>query len=194
MRRRHLILTLVLAALVALGSTVALAEPQDSAGRAAPKPYRVGLIGDFPYDALQEEQAQNLFEELNGEKLTFLAHDGDIKSGSSACTEDVYQREFRRFEASRNPLVYTPGDNEWTDCHRPPNPTPRGGRPVEPPGPRPEHLLRDGRVPRQEDHSAHPPERRVPRERALETRRRYLRHPPPRRLEQQPAHHGQTPR
>ena len=33
----------------------------------------------------------------------------------------MYLKEFQRFEASDNPLIYTPGDNEWTDCHRPPN-------------------------------------------------------------------------
>jgi hypothetical protein len=25
---------------------------------------------------------------------------------------------FRLFEQFRDPLVYTPGDNEWTDCHK----------------------------------------------------------------------------
>ena len=36
----------------------------------------------------------------------------------SFCDDEVYERMrglFDRFEA---PLVYTPGDNEWTDCHR----------------------------------------------------------------------------
>jgi hypothetical protein len=92
--------------------------------------FEIGLIGDFPYDAVQEQQAANLFRELDGERLAFIVHDGDIKSGSSACTDDVYQRELRRFEGSDNPLVYTPGDNEWTDCHRLPNPTPEEADPL----------------------------------------------------------------
>ncbi|HKH12914.1 MAG TPA: metallophosphoesterase family protein [Rubrobacter sp.] len=90
----------------------------------------MALIGDIPYNTLQEEQTARLFAELDRERLAFIAHDGDIKSGSSACTDDVYQRELRRFEASKNPLVYTPGDNEWTDCHRPPNPTPEEADPL----------------------------------------------------------------
>ncbi len=80
---------------------------------------------------MQERQTQNLFAQLDAEKLAFVAHDGDIKSGSSACTDDVYARELARFEASRNPLVYTPGDNEWTDCHRLPNPTPEEADPLD---------------------------------------------------------------
>jgi hypothetical protein len=128
-RRRYLTVTVILAALVALWSTVALAEPQDTLGKRSPK-FKVGLIGDFPYNPLQEQQAENLFDELNGEKLAFVAHDGDIKSGSTACTDDVYTKEFNRFEASKNPLVYTPGDNEWTDCHRLPNPSPEEADPL----------------------------------------------------------------
>lgn len=129
MRRRHLtIVTLMLAMLVALSATVVLAKPKNKAS--GPTRYEIGLIGDIPYNALQEQQTANLFEELDGEKLAFIAHDGDIKSGSSACTDDVYQRELRRFESSDNPLVYTPGDNEWTDCHRQPNPTPEEADPL----------------------------------------------------------------
>jgi hypothetical protein len=43
---------------------------------------------------------------------------GDIKNGSTECSTQRYEviRDFfNRFEA---PLIYTPGDNEWTDCHR----------------------------------------------------------------------------
>lgn len=127
MRRRYVTLALVLASLVALCATAALARPDKAP---AARGYDVALIGDIPYNALQEQQTARLFEELDDEKLAFIAHDGDIKSGSSACTDDVYQKELRRFEDSRNPLVYTPGDNEWTDCHRPPNPSPEEADPL----------------------------------------------------------------
>ena len=118
MRTSYPIAVLMLALVAAFTSTAAFAEPKEKSGS---REFEIGLIGDIPYNAVQEEQTANLFRELDSEKLAFIAHDGDIKSGSSACTDDVYQREFRRFEGSDNPLVYTPGDNEWTDCHRPPN-------------------------------------------------------------------------
>ena len=45
-------------------------------------------------------------------------HVGDIHSGKQFCTE-AYDRTiadlWRHFA---DPLVYTPGDNEWTDCHK----------------------------------------------------------------------------
>src|SRR4028118_2004887 len=42
----------------------------------------------------------------------------DIKSGNSPCTDELFLREKERFEDSASPLVYVPGDNEWTDCER----------------------------------------------------------------------------
>ena len=130
MHRRYLIAVLLLATFVALSATSALAKPPATPpGKGGPK-FDVALIGDIPYNAQQEQQTVNLFEELDSEKLAFIAHDGDIKSGSSACTDEVYAKEFDRFENSKNPLVYTPGDNEWTDCHRLPNPTPEEADPL----------------------------------------------------------------
>ncbi len=127
MKRNRLLLVLIVVAVTASVSAAAGAKPS-GAGKGGP--FDVALIGDIPYNAVQEEQTARLFDELDREKLAFVAHDGDVKSGSSACTDDVYQKELRRFEASKNPLVYTPGDNEWTDCHRPPNPTPEEADPL----------------------------------------------------------------
>ena len=115
LRKSYLATALILALLAAFASTAAFAEPKERSGS---REFEIGLIGDIPYNALQEEQTARLFRELDSEKLAFITHDGDIKSGSSACTDDVYEREFRRFESSDNPLVYTPGDNEWTDASR----------------------------------------------------------------------------
>lgn len=127
---KRLALVMILAVVLATSAGAAFAESGGkSFGKGGPK-FDVALIGDIPYTAVQEQQTANLFDELDSEKLAFIAHDGDIKSGSSACTDDVYEREFERFEASRNPLVYTPGDNEWTDCHRPPNPSPEEADPL----------------------------------------------------------------
>ena len=128
MSGRRVLIVLVTAALLAFGATAVAAQDRSSGGR--PEPFDVGLIGDFPYSPEQEREADNLLRELNGEDLAFVAHDGDIKSGSTACTNDVYRREFRRFEPSKNPFVFTPGDNEWTDCHREPNPTPQEADPL----------------------------------------------------------------
>ena len=47
-----------------------------------------------------------------------MVHLGDIKDGSSLCRTKYLQLIRNRFNRFKDPLVYTPGDNEWTDCHR----------------------------------------------------------------------------
>jgi len=32
-------------------------------------------------------------------------------------TQELWERRRAQFQGSNNPLIYTPGDNEWTDCH-----------------------------------------------------------------------------
>jgi len=128
MRADRVLMVLILVLVAAFASTAAFAEPKQRASSS--KPFDIGLIGDFPYAPEQQQEAENLLDELNGENLAFITHDGDIKSGSTACANDVYRREYRRFESSKNPFIYTPGDNEWTDCHREPNPTPEEADPL----------------------------------------------------------------
>ena len=36
---------------------------------------------------------------------------------TGACTDALRARRLAQFHASAHPLIYTPGDNEWTDCH-----------------------------------------------------------------------------
>ena len=83
------------------------------------KPFDFALIGDVPYT---DEQTTNLFpnmiRELNVAKLEFVVHDGDIKSGSTPCTDAIYEERLRDFQRFEHPLIYVFGDNEWTDCAR----------------------------------------------------------------------------
>lgn len=75
------------------------------------------LIGDMPYDAIQRARLfPNLIEELNANELAFVVHDGDIKSGSTPCTDDCFEAVRVQFQTIRHPLVYLFGDNEWSDC------------------------------------------------------------------------------
>jgi hypothetical protein len=43
---------------------------------------------------------------------------GDIKSGSTQCSDEEFARQLEHFQRFAGAVVYTPGDNEWTDCHR----------------------------------------------------------------------------
>ncbi len=77
-----------------------------------------GLFGDMPYNQWQHDNLPKLIAEMDGENLAFVVHDGDIKNGSSVCSDEVLKGIQAVFQKSATPLVYVPGDNEWTDCHR----------------------------------------------------------------------------
>jgi hypothetical protein len=61
----------------------------------------------------------NLIADMNRAGLAFSVHDGDIKAGGSRCDDPVYAQFERFLDALWAPAMYTPGDNEWTDCDRP---------------------------------------------------------------------------
>ncbi|NBY71919.1 MAG: hypothetical protein EBQ69_08105, partial [Betaproteobacteria bacterium] len=48
----------------------------------------------------------------------FSIHIGDFKSGSTLCSDEEFTHQRDHFNRFAKGLVYTPGDNEWTDCHR----------------------------------------------------------------------------
>ena len=81
--------------------------------------YAIGLWGDLPYSTVQATVGlPNLIADMNKQDLAFTAHDGDLKSGSSECTDAVYAQALSYFNSLRAPAVFTPGDNDWVDCDR----------------------------------------------------------------------------
>ncbi|MDP2134369.1 MAG: hypothetical protein Q8J99_12220, partial [Sulfuritalea sp.] len=82
------------------------------------EPLAFGLFGDTPYNRWERENLPDLIAEMDRENLAFVIHDGDIKNGASACSDEALQDILGVFRKSAHPLVYVPGDNEWTDCHR----------------------------------------------------------------------------
>ena len=88
------------------------------AGPLAAQPVSFGLFGDTPYSGYEREQLPHMLAAMAREELAFVVHDGDIKNGSSVCSDEVFKDILGVFQASQVPLVYVPGDNEWTDCHR----------------------------------------------------------------------------
>lgn len=80
--------------------------------------FTFALIGDLGYVPGEEAWTENLFFEISGDAaLSFVVHDGDLSSPRFGCTDDMVQRRLAQFNAIPHPVIYTPGDNEWTDCH-----------------------------------------------------------------------------
>ncbi len=79
----------------------------------------VAVIGDVPYGAAQEANFDELISTVNTDpRVRLVMHVGDIKSGSTTCTDERFAAVRAAFDPFADPVVYTPGDNEWTDCHR----------------------------------------------------------------------------
>jgi hypothetical protein len=83
---------------------------------AAATSFTFAAIGDVPYG--QPDELGGLAQRINRAAPAFTIHVGDIKSGSSPCNDEAFATVRRLFDEFEQPLVYTPGDNEWTDCHR----------------------------------------------------------------------------
>jgi len=79
----------------------------------------VAVIGDTPYGATQIADFPNLIAAINSAPdISRVVHVGDIKSGSTRCDDSYFASILATFQTLADPLVYSPGDNEWTDCHR----------------------------------------------------------------------------
>lgn len=84
-----------------------------------PKPVTLAVIGDTPYGAAQIEAFPSYIADLNADPdVQRVVHVGDIKNGSTRCDDSYFAFIEEQFATFTDPLVYTPGDNEWTDCHR----------------------------------------------------------------------------
>lgn len=85
-------------------------------GTSGAKAFTFAAIGDVPYGP--HEEFAVMIEAINHQTPAFTIHVGDIKSGSTVCSDETFIQVRQLFERFERPLIYTPGDNEWTDCHR----------------------------------------------------------------------------
>lgn len=91
------------------------------AGNALAAPFNFMAFGDMPYNQANDfPRLERLIERINSDKPSFSIFIGDTKSGSSPCTNEHVEKMTGYFNTLKAPLIYSIGDNEWTDCHRAP--------------------------------------------------------------------------
>ena len=79
--------------------------------------YTIGLFGDMPYNELGRQQYPNLLANINASGVAFSIFDGDLKAGADGpCSDSLYTTAIANFNTLERPLVWIPGDNDWTDC------------------------------------------------------------------------------
>ncbi|MGE5764958.1 MAG: metallophosphoesterase [Mycobacterium leprae] len=110
--------TTALAGLVTTTAPAALALTGTAVERGG-NPLTFVLIGDVPYGDVQRAQFPALVADVNADpKVRMVLHAGDVKNGGSACSDERFADLTALFDTFEDPFVLTPGDNEWTDCHR----------------------------------------------------------------------------
>ncbi len=84
------------------------------------RPFTVAFWGDLPYSQEQEATGvPHLIADVNAANVAFSVHDGDLKvGGGTPCDDALYQRALGWFQSFTSPALFTPGDNDWTDCDR----------------------------------------------------------------------------
>lgn len=116
-------LALPAAAALSLAVAIALAGCNGGGGGDLQK-FTVGVIGDVPYGTTPTDTSQTvalpgLVNAINADvDASLVLHVGDIHSGKQYCTEAYDSLIASDWRAFRKPLIYTPGDNEWTDCNK----------------------------------------------------------------------------
>jgi hypothetical protein len=129
------------AALAAVGAQMggALADNGKHIGNGATFTY--SIYGDAPYGTKQGDNAElaatpHFVSAVNNDPASeAIIHVGDIHSGQQWCTADYDRDVYKLWQGGTlkqtapdgsqitspgfsKPLVYTPGDNEWSDCHK----------------------------------------------------------------------------
>ena len=110
--------TTTAAAVLALG--LLASQPATAANNTADsQAFTFGVIGDIPYGDAEIAKFPARIQDINADSaLKFVTHVGDIKNGSSVCSDGYFENIRAQFDTFEHPLVFTPGDNEWVDCHR----------------------------------------------------------------------------
>jgi hypothetical protein len=82
------------------------------------------VFGDSPYGKTPTDTAEfgatpAFIDSINSDPdVSMVLHAGDIHSGHQYCTEAYDRSVFELWTTFQQPMVYTPGDNEWADCHK----------------------------------------------------------------------------
>ena len=119
-RRRAWAAITVLAAAVALvvysGAAQGSGESKPAKGKGHER-FTVGLFGDMPYNDQGRAEYPAVLADINRSNVAFSMFDGDLKAGRDGpCSDSLYTTSIANFNTLDRPLIWVPGDNDWTDC------------------------------------------------------------------------------
>lgn len=74
-------------------------------------------IGDIPARPIDIPAFEGVLARISADPPDVTIHIGDTKGGGAPCTDAVLERQRDYLADLAGAVVFTPGDNEWTDCH-----------------------------------------------------------------------------
>jgi hypothetical protein len=80
-----------------------------------PNTFAFGVFGDGPYRSWEFQRYKRLLKDVERSNVQWLLHVGDLFW--YPCSDANMASSRDRLNALQVPVVYTPGDNEWADCH-----------------------------------------------------------------------------
>ena len=124
MRSQILMTAAASAGLLALAALAGPAPGYADTGSTGTRSFTMAVYGDSPYgvndaDTSQTDATPAFIDNVNADPdVSTVVHVGDIHSGKQICSESYDRQIAALWTHFADPLVYTPGDNEWTDCHK----------------------------------------------------------------------------
>jgi hypothetical protein len=76
---------------------------------------RFAIWGDTPYSGPEAAAVPQMVDQINEADVSLTIMVGDLFA--ERCENRLYTAALDTFRSFEAPLVYVPGDNEWTDCH-----------------------------------------------------------------------------
>src|SRR5262249_4429713 len=129
MSRRPLVLVL-LGFLIAAAALAGGAVAGKGKGKGKTVQDAIGLRGGRPHPGGPRHAGiPKPIPDITNADIQFSVNDGDLKAGngtsgnppSSNCDDALYERALGWLNSLEQPAMFTPGDNDWTDCDRPSN-------------------------------------------------------------------------
>jgi len=94
---------------------VACGSPPPPAAQLPPNAFAFGVFGDGPYRSWEVARYKRLLKDVSESHVQWLLHVGDLFW--YPCSDANLASSLDMLNAVQVPVIYTPGDNEWTDCH-----------------------------------------------------------------------------
>jgi hypothetical protein len=79
-----------------------------------PDSFAFGVFGDGPYELWEQGRYRRVLADVANARIAWLIHIGDLFA--EPCRDGRYVDRARELATVPVPVIYTPGDNEWTDC------------------------------------------------------------------------------